>query len=266
MHQAFLWEIKQGGQAPPSFVLGSMHSTDQRVFGGLDQLTALLNEVDYFALEFDSQTLNEEQQLQLHLAQQLPQGQQLSDLVSPSIWSKLQKLFAQELGMPFLLDQLTHSRPMLIPQFYNQWKAAKDYPVALDHYLLQLAQEKELQIENLETFEEMLSVFENLPLAPQIWALKKFACQGGKQWKKFQQSLNAYAEGNLPYLLKQQQKVSGKSRRVILLQRNQAILPRMQKLMDKGPSLMVLGLYHLIGAQGLLRSLKQKGYLVRPLF
>lgn len=259
-NNSLLWELQSPYHAAPSYLFGTMHVRDERVFSSIDKLTTYLYQCDIFAAEFDFEEANF---IQLEQASKLPEGISLRTALSPSIYKKLERVVARETNQP--LATFDNCSPMLLLNLLAEAQLNADHHVALDRVLYNLAQEANKKILGLETFQEQLEVFQHFNLTEQYRALKQVATNFRRYRQTLKKTTTAYIKGDIKSLYKYSKRSIGSMRRVLLYERNQVMARRFESYTQDQTLFAAIGAGHLAGQKGVLRLLKKKGYKLRPL-
>ncbi len=144
----------------------------------------------------------------------------------------------------------------------------------LDDQLYTNAMRQGKQVEGLETAEEQLSVFENLPVQAKIDMVRSVIEDRERIIREFSKLREAYLARDLNYLLEMaKQEAAGEYghfmqafNREGVIERNRRMTDRMQKHINGGAAFVAVGALHLPGEQGILRRLEQRGYHVTPVY
>lgn len=257
---SLLWELKLPHHPAPSYLFGTMHVRDERVFASIDQLTSYLYQCDAFAAEFDFEEAN---YLSIGQAAELPEGVSFRTALSPSVYKRLEKVVARELKQPLAVFE-GHS-PVLLLNALAEAQLGSDHQVALDKVLYDIAQQADKKILGLETFQEQLEVFQHFNLAEQYRALKQVATNFARYRSSLQKTTAAYFRGDMKSLYQLSKRSIGSMRRILLYDRNQNMARRFEAYTQEQTLFAAVGAGHLSGEKGILRLLKQKGYQIKPI-
>ncbi len=257
---SLLWEVTAPAVLTPSYLFGTMHVRDERVFSSIDYLTRYLQQCDAFAAEFNFEQADSSQ---IQYAAQLPKGISLRTALSPSIYSKLEKVVYQEIQQP--LAAFDHLSPLLLLNVLAEAQLNLDHQVALDRVLYNLAQQANKKLLGLETFEEQLAVFKAFNLREQYRTLKQVATNFERYRRNLKKTTLAYIKGDVHDLYQRSRRSIGSMRRVLLYERNKKMATRFVDYTQEQSLFAAVGAGHLAGEQGLLRLLKQQGYQLRAL-
>lgn len=257
---SLLWEAKLPQHTAPSYLFGTMHVRDERVFASIDRLASYLYQCEAFAAEFD---FAEADFSQLAQASSLPTGVSLHTELSPSIYNKLEKVVARETQQPLAAFDTTS--PMLLLNLLAEAQLSAEQNVALDKVLYDLAQQADKKIVGLETFQEQLAVFKEFNLAEQYRALKQVATNFSRYRQNLKKTTNAYLKGDMNQLYQLSKRSIGSMRKVLLYERNKTMATRFEAYTQDQTLFAAVGAGHLGGQKGILRLLKKKGYQLRPI-
>jgi len=257
--ETFLWKIIHPECKRPSYLLGTMHVRDQRAFEQLEKVQEKIAVCDVYAAEFDLGNADSRVVTQ-HM--QLPEGQLLSDWLSPKNYAALSKLLEKRIGVD--LDVFQKQKPFFVYNMLTESLFQDDMPFALDHYLYQWAATQEKQMTGVETFTEQMEIMEKISLKKQA----KILAQTTKNFKKYRRQLkkmtSLYQEGNLNQLHKSALKNMGSLRKLLVYDRNEIMAKRIADMAEEQAVFVAVGAGHLSGKKGVLRLLKQSGLKVKP--
>jgi uncharacterized protein YbaP (TraB family) len=223
-----LWEIKAKGNKKPSYVFGSMHSNDPRLFNFPDSLYTAFAAVDAVVLETDVTQIYDQYDVRLNLF-----NFDLFDKKRSFSSSKkaTQTVYGSEDGRP---------------QF-------------LDAYFQQAGYCGGKKFYQLETVQDQLKLAEN----PELFSTK--TAINGLFFSK-EAFIQTYINGDIASLtnmLKAQFKSSPEAYDELITKRNQIMAKGLDTLIRKRSVFCAIGSGHLYGTDGVLQLLRQKGFQVR---
>lgn len=261
--QGLVYSVHRDG-GPKSYLVGTMHSEDERVIALLSRLTPLIEQVDTVVVELvpDAVTL-----LAVGTATLLPGDRHLSGMIGDARFSELVRA-ASPLGLTAeILDRL------------KPWAAAVTLgmPVArsgrfLDMEIYLHALESHRQVLGLETAAEQLAVFDRMPQDLQLLLLDAMVKNAGQVPKQLEELTVVYLEGDLA-LIEQVARTQFDSMPSLVMQwfdehlidrRNARMLARLRELLIDNRLLVAVGAMHLAGDSGLVAGLQRLGYHVEP--
>lgn len=258
---SLLWEIKPGYSSPSSFLYGTMHVQDQRVFRLSDQLKDLIQNCEAFATEIDLTQKAPQVNPQSLL---IPNNETLLDYLPEKKFSKLQKIIlkAFEIDLHLFLRTL----PILTVNELTNRILTQDQHLNLDAYLSEFAHTIGRQMYGIETLEEHLQILQRIPIAYQVDNLKLVGRNVTKYRKLILRWVQLYEQGQSQKLYLASRRSLGKLKKLMLYDRNAIMANRIIKLMQSHTLFCAIGAAHLPGEQGVIRMLQQKGYTLKPVF
>jgi len=223
-----LWEISSKGSKQKSYLFGSYHTNDKRVFDlsdsvyfALNQAKAIVLETDVYAMFKDWDTRRDDFRLNYD-----NQGNPYTNSNNSS-----RTAYGDEDGMP---------------QF-------------LDLYFLQYGFNAQKEFYVLEPIEDQMNLTENTSnyLYPYINDYTSFG----------EKSIKLYTEGNIDAIEKLMQtgmRWNPEFYDKLILKRNVVMANGIDSLIKNGPLFISIGAGHLSGNKGVINLLRSKGYQMRP--
>lgn len=258
--QSLLWRITHPDLEQPSYLFGTMHVQDARVFVYSEQLQDLILACDAFASEFN---LDEMVPEAAAIQSQLADGQTLEDVLKPNQWKRLQRFFAKRI--PVDVHLFYHQQPIAIANFLSVYVFQKEMQQSLDETLFSFAKEHDKTLFGLETFEEQLEIMRHFDLKTQVKQLMEII----RNFKKFNDNIlkmtSLYTAGRVHDLYKASKQGLGKMRKVMLYDRNATMADAFHELAQSQTLFCAVGAGHLSGKKGVLKHLKDKNYSIKPI-
>jgi uncharacterized protein YbaP (TraB family) len=263
--KGLLWEISKPGVAP-SYLFGTMHSSDPRVTALPVPLERSFDRSGSFSMEliFTGAGI-------VHMAEIMffGEGETLEQAIGPELYQETKDALKQA-GLP--TRDLNKKKPWAIIMSLGAPRKTNG-AIFLDLLLQRKAVLQFKPTYGLETMDEQLEVFNGLPMEDQIQLLNealKFQSQSAIQMK---QLLNAYLERDLAKLAAISDRYQNQAGPAydklmdrLLAKRNQRMAERMQPRLQEGNAFIAVGALHLPGENGLLTLLEKQGYRVAPLY
>ncbi|MDX1625765.1 MAG: TraB/GumN family protein [Wenzhouxiangellaceae bacterium] len=256
-------EAPDGGT---SWLLGTLHSEDERVVDWPPAVDRALEEAGTLALELvpDPDLL-----ARLNRAMTLPPDMALDDLVGDELYedvlSALSEYGMDEAGVARLRPwaaALTLSRP------------PPETGMFMDFALAVRAGNRGMNLVALETLDEQLDFLTGLGPEAHIEMLEAAVSdmRGGREL--FEELVEAYLEGDAERLRTLAERelagmdpgLAERFRREGIVERNRRMAERAAPLLDRGGTLVAVGALHLPGPEGLVALLRERGFEVRPVF
>ncbi|HHH38550.1 MAG TPA: TraB/GumN family protein [Sedimenticola sp.] len=262
--QSVLYSFSRPGQ-PTHYLLGTMHSDDSRVISVLDRVRQPMDEVDQVVLEIlpDAGSL-----VSASLAMLLPADQKLSQLLGQGLYRRVLAPM-QEKGVPELL--LERMKPWAVAVTLGTPELQGP---AMDQVIQQRALAAGKRLVALETAQEQMALFDDLPRALQVRMLEEVLEQQDSLAMQLEHLTQAYLAGDLErlralsleYDAAGDQALSAWFRRVLIEERNLRMFQRLLPILEQGGTLVAVGALHLPGNEGLVKLLQNAGYSVTPLY
>ncbi|GEM_PF-1214391 len=260
--QSLLWILfLPEKEAQASFLFGSMHQFPGRDWPRREQLFELLKGRSLHWLATET-ALDEEHSLSpADFAQQAKSN--WTQHLPPHRLQKIRKLLIKSIGLdPLPFGALPPF--FLLQQIQQRWLARYGRLHMMDLELWNFARETGLRCLGLESFEEHYGLLNTLSTEMQINLLLQTTRNLPRSRKKLLHLYQLYKEEKISLVYKHAKQGMGKLRHQLLYQRNQLMAKRIKQQAEQAPGLAVVGAGHLSGAKGLLRQLKAKGFIVKP--
>lgn len=260
-----LWEISKQGQAP-SYLFGTIHSEDPRVLKLSPVVKKAFERSDLLALEIAFSQKTSQYALSSMF---FVDGRRLSDLVpGPVFEATLREM--QDRGLPE--DQIALMKPWAVVTLVNMPKS--ETGAYLDISLWQKAKVQGKQRVGLETIEEQISAFNDMPMDVQIRMLEETLNNQDDFDQVMEQTIKVYLGKDLNEMLSLNQHfmdlmppdIAKVFEKRIILDRNQRMFERSLPLIERGKAFIAVGALHLPGSNGLIEQYKKQGFTVTPLY
>ncbi|MCB0470329.1 MAG: TraB/GumN family protein, partial [Flavobacteriaceae bacterium] len=161
LENTLLWEISGNGLEKPSYIFGTIHMTcdatlKEKVVKALDSTTLLVLELD-----MDDPAMT----MQMMKYMYMKDDKTIKDLVSDEDYSLLNNFFKDQMGMP--LENMQRMKPFfLVAMFYPK---LLDCPMqVVEQELMKVAHDQNEEVLGLETIEEQMSIFDEIPYDEQV--------------------------------------------------------------------------------------------------
>ncbi len=256
---SLLWKISKNGIS--HHVFGTIHISDADIIALPPAVERIVSGSSRLVVEAVSEDVNE----QAIATRTLLKSATLRSVLGSELYDEVTRV-AQSRGMS--PAGLIHLKPWAVGLMLNVPISTKE-PV-LDVYLQQRFLGGGRSVFALETIDEQLDLFDQLPQADQIEFLKASLSQQEEFDAMFSTMKSLYLAGDLDALqaFSRQQTDKANSASVqrlmerILDERNQRMFARVQPYLRQSGTLIAVGALHLPGQQGLLTLFKQAGWTV----
>jgi hypothetical protein len=267
--EGLLWKIERAGRQP-SWVFGTFHSADPQILALPDPVRQALAEATSVSVELVTTGLVP---FRLHQAMQAVDGQGLDRTLPPAL---LETVLALAPKYSMQREEVVRLKPWALtllmgaPPSEHEQELAGRFP--LDTWLQQEALSRKKHLYGLETAEEQIAVFDEMPLAAQINLVQSsldstsepgFATMRAIYLARDLAALEAVWEESLSQLEPQ---TAALFRARLIDDRNKLMVKRMASRLAEGRSFIAVGALHLPGKSGVLRLLEKKGYTVTRVY
>lgn len=271
--QGVLWRIEPTAEgAAPSYLFGTMHVTDDRVHDLPPPVAEAFAQARHATFEI---IMTPEARLAMGRAMVLADGRTLDALVGPNLWTRTVAVGAAY-GIPEA--QLRHLKPWAVATIFSVPRrelartAAGDLP--LDQRLEADARSDGKTIHALETPDEQIDLFDDIPLEDQVALLEAAVADNHRIDEIFREMVALYLERDLGGIYTQMvAQMEGDRARVAELfrvqfneARNEIMARRMGDLLRQGGAFIAVGALHLPGDKGLVSQLAARGHRVTRVY
>lgn len=260
LENSTLWKIEGNGLDKASYLFGTIHITcdatlENDVKKALDETTQLVLEIDMD---------DPEMQVKMMKGMYMKEGKTLENLVSEEDFQIIDSLFVNNMGMSIKMMQ--NVKPfflmsMLYPKFL-------DCPMqSFEAELMKDATEQNEEIFGLETIEEQIQVFEDIPYEDQVKDLVRTAKDNLAYDKaNFAKLMSIYKDENISGMLDLMNDDNYSSvsdyQDILLDNRNKNWIPKIKEFAESQATFFGVGAGHLAGENGVINLLREAGFTV----
>lgn len=259
-NQSIFWEIRHPNQKKPSFIFGTMHVNDSRVFHTVDAVLPYIQRADRYAAEIALEQEHSSMPMSVFL---FKDGKTLSDFIGNKKYEKLHRVLQKAFDLN--LHRYQRFLPFFTINFITNNILTSDKSSTLDEYLWKLAQDHYKPCIGVETRREQMKIIQNIPETLQVQMLLSIGKNVSNFRKQTLHLTNQYLEGNIQAVYIQSKKSAGKLRKILLYQRNERMSNRIATYCATESVFVAIGAAHLAGQKGVLNLLKQKQFVVKPI-
>lgn len=253
-----LWRV-EGPR--PSYLYGTMHSSDPRLVGIAPSVFTALDACQSFHPEIELTP-----DLAGLMAARLfnPTAADLETSLPPPLWERL-KVAGASLGLPDLL--LHRLSPGLAALLFAAPPEETDISATVDGQLYEHCQARGLTIAALETIDEQLNLFDQLKPAQAQALLVESLDDFEAGHPHLNRLLDAYVsgdEGRIAAEVEAEFRDSSVHELVnpLLYQRNQVMAKRAEVYLKRGGAFVAVGAAHLVGPRSLIALLRSRGFKI----
>ncbi len=259
---SLLYEISGGDLKQSSYVFGTIHLRDKRVFQLSDSIWQAFNASAVIAGEllFDKKIMKEAAAKEI----MMPNGITLQSLLTEEEYQKVKAYAKSVLGWKAII--IDRVKPVFTSSLLAEAAVKSDKKYPLDVYLQQKGEKKKKQIAGLETIQEQMVAIDAMSLQEQAQFLVEYVNDPTVSEAEVERMVQLYQQQRLIDLYDMvYAELDEKTETALLTKRNVVMVERMEILMRDKPTFTAIGSAHLPGEQGVLHLLQEKGYKVRAI-
>lgn len=255
---SLLWKIEGKNLKKPSYMFGTIHLIPQKDYFEPNGMIEALEKSDLFVGELnltDSSAIGMEMLNNMTMKDDTT----LDMLLSAEEYKKLDSFFVSKMGMG--IEMFKAFKPMLLSTMLLPVSTGEEV-TSYEMELLKKATAKSIPMIGLESVSEQMSFMDKLPYKYQAKELIK-VMEGGDDNDGLDELIRAFKSQDIDLLadeIKKQSDSSAVMETVLLSDRNQKWIPKIEDLIAKQSCFIAVGAGHLGGKQGVINLLKQKGY------
>ncbi|HTM04651.1 MAG TPA: TraB/GumN family protein [Vicinamibacterales bacterium] len=262
--RGLIWSVERDGRT--NWLVGSVHllpasahpfpSTMENAFGRATTLMEELEIADPTSADLMFAVLGKGM---------LPEGKTLATVLPRATYDKLsQRLAAGGLSIALVQSMQPWLVELTIEQIDLQ-KSGFDPQLGVDMYYRKKATDRNLSFTALETAAEQIDYLAGTPMDVQVTELTTLLEGGDTEVKDVQQIATAWRAGDtatLERVLLKEFKDSPSVYQSLVVDRNRRWVPRIESCFSAGNCYVVVGAAHMLGSDGLVAMLRQKGYKI----
>ncbi len=263
LENSLLWKISGNGIEKPSYLYGTIHLTCDYVF--TDKLKKAFDETDQLVLELDMSDPNLQVDMMKFIF--MENGKTIQSLLTKEDYETLATFFKKQVGMDMKL--FNTMKPLAITSALTSKMASCEGGTSYEMEFIKVTKTQEENVIGLETVEDQMKAFDNIPYEEQLKSLVEMAKEGTeKRQEEFAKMTKYYNAEDLEGLLNfsSEQGMEAGSQENLVDQRNRNWIPLIIKITKETPTFIGVGALHLPGEQGVINLLRKQGYTVEPVY
>jgi len=286
-----LFWVAEGENGGKVYLLGSIHCAEPETYRLPDLLMDAYLESDALAVECDILAYESDYLAQIAMSQQMmyTDGSTIKDHIDPELYEALVDFYESnpseqltELG--YTIDILNMCKPamwMSALEMIIYEESGINSDLGIDYHFLNIAtaQGKEIiELESIDFQNDMLFGFSNDLMEWQLWGYVSYSVE--EQADSLREMFEGWCEGNPEYLVNTAPDYTGMTAEEIeyydgllteyytamLIDRNLGMIDKAADMLDNGENVFyVVGAAHMVGNDGIIAGLKDRGYTVTQL-
>ena len=261
---SLLWKISGKNFKSPSYLFGTIHIICQDNYLWTDVMNDAFTKTQALYLELPMADKGFQQKMMEHIM--LKDGKQLKDFFTAKQYQKLDLFFKDSMKMP--LAMFSKMKPFGIMSFaiLKYIDCNGKMPISYEEKLMGQAIERNLKVSGLETIEDQMKIFDDLPKDSIAKMVMASVTDTQKNKNIFQTMMNAYLAQDLDVLYNEIVRSPEYEAHLtaLLYERNLKWIPLIMTAAKEKPTFFAVGAGHLPGEKGVLALLRKQGYKVEP--
>ena len=259
--QSLLWRVSGRDLKAPSYLYGTIHIQDSRVFAFDSTVWHCFNSCEALAVEVLLDQVDYSTVLEKMM---LPQGQSLAKMLSKEDFAILDSLCKAKFGTGALF--LLGMKPFFLSSALQQADLPKDMPLALDLFFLQQARNRGMHCYGLEDYMDQIKATDAISLDDQLDILRQTLHDTNDVAASFDSLVLAYLAFDMETITQMLDDtvLPDNFNKVLVEKRNQTMYKGFRKIAKKQRVFCAVGTAHLPGDKGVIGLLRKKGYTVEP--
>ncbi|HYV93977.1 MAG TPA: TraB/GumN family protein [Chitinophagales bacterium] len=263
---SLLWRITGKKSEPPSYLYGTMHSADPRVFHFADSVLPVFEKCKAFAMEV---VVDENSQAIMLENIFMENGSTLKSLLTQGQYDSVQWFAMKNAGLAIsFIDKM---KPlyvaMMLEMLSGDDSLLTNPDPFLDQYFENEATTQRKKVMGIETVEEQMGIFDIMTYRDQAQLLMKSLREYSADTTAFEQMVHYYLSNDLHNMMSFENDFSlpDSLYNALITNRNLKMATRIDTMIQRQSTFIAVGAGHLGGDQGLVSLLREKGYTVLPI-
>ena len=262
--RGFIWTVERDGRT--SWLVGSLHVLTQDAYPLPAAMDQAFGRAKTLMEETDVNDITSPEIIGAVATKGMfNDGKTLQSVLTPAAYSQLSQRMAAT-GLP--IDMVNVMRPWMVELTLSGLelqKAGFDPELGIDVHYRRLAAKNGMALSMLETAAEQIDYLAGLPLDIQVEQLQQTLSNGDAELKEVREIAAAWRAGDaaaIEKLLLKGMQDSPTYYKSLVVDRNRRWMPRVEACLATGNCFIVVGAAHMVGSDGLITMLRQKGYRI----
>jgi uncharacterized protein len=257
---SLFWEITGNGLQKPSYLFGTIHMICKDDFFMPSVVKEKFSASGKIFLEMDMDDAS--MQVKLMKLAMLPQGESLPKIFGKD-YAVVDSFFKANASFP--LAMFNQFKPMMVMSMMYMEMLPCENSESYEGAFMAMAKEQGKDILGLETIEDQMKIFDDIPDSLEARNILKMITEFDKQKKQFTAMVEVYKQQNINQL---QEVVESSpdlmdAEEALLTKRNNNWIPVMETNMKEAGCFFAVGAAHLGGTNGVITLLRKRGYSVK---
>lgn len=264
--QSLFWEVSGNGLKKSSYLYGTMHVGDERVYQFGAPVKNSFKNADFVALELNMDSVD---QTAVMMGLIMEGDYTVKGLLGEDKYSYVDKFFSDSMSTP--LSMMNKMQPMYLASMVSA-RHLQNENDALDLYFHKEAKKNGTTVIGLEQMQEQISAFKSIPYEEQadmLYKAIKNEYEPSDTTASTDVMVEYYVKGDIEALYEYtvansdfSDSTSQVFNDAFLIKRNHNMVDRVIPKMKEGSVFMAVGAAHLGGETGVIELLRKQGYTV----
>jgi uncharacterized protein YbaP (TraB family) len=266
LSHTLLWRISGKGLAMPSYLFGTMHLNDKRLFRFGDSVYGAIERTDGLAIEVNPDQMSA--YLVNKLIDQLQSGKKLKEILDEGYFKKNSKALARKFGKPageINTNDVVREKNKWISDLMEKGEMA----TFVDAYLYNIARRQGKWVGGIEDIGDQTALLDDMVDRSDIDDLlaSDSSIDALDSRRSMERMISLYSDQNLEGIenFTDEHSSAGEKDRM-LINRNIKMARRIDSLIGVRTLFVAIGAAHLPGDSGVIGLLKGRGFTVTPVF
>lgn len=260
--QSLLWKVTGKDIKSPSYIYGTIHIQDKRVFSFDETVSNAFNSCNAFAMEILMDEIDRDEIMDAMLMD----DNSLDKLLTKEEYYILDSVVKAMTGSGiFIYNKM---KPFFLSSQLMQMNIPQDMELALDLHFLKMARDANKLCFGVEKFQDQINAIDAISLEDQAQMLFEGLTDtsGNQSVESLDKMLTEYMNFNLDAMFEMSNDTSlpAEFNKAFLIDRNVGMVKNFVKIAKKQSLFCAVGAAHLPGKTGVIELLRNKGYTVEP--
>ncbi len=262
------------------YLLGSIHAADKKIYPLNDTIMSAYNQSDYLAVEVDTIALTSDMNLQISLAQKMlyTDGTTIKDHIGEELYDKMVAKLKEKGSYNSMYDNY---KPAFFESLFENAiivDANMDANAGIDMHFLKLAKSEQKDILEIETAESQYDLLLSNPIELDKMLLEGYVESYDESISEMQDLYSAWKTGDADELEQKLMTTSSEDllpeeiemienyNNALINDRNYVMANALEKYFSEEKNVFcVVGVGHVVGNQGIISLMEQRGYNIEKL-
>lgn len=257
--KTLLWEITGKGIKSPSYLYGTIHIQDGRVFAYDSVVSKVFNACDAYAMELNMDEMDINGMMKFMMMEK-----PIDSFITPAQFRKIDSMLQKKMHIGLAVQR--NYKPFFIYSELMVSTEKKEKALALDLDFFYTAKKAKKKLIGIEKFEEQFAAVDMISIEDQVKMLLEMT-DDAKSDSLYSLLVDTYLEGDLEKMieLSKDSTMPENFEKAFLIDRNIKMAERIGKICEEQTTFNAVGAAHLGGPDGVIALLRKNGYTVKPI-